>query len=299
MAYNLVLNTNNSITNNTYQYQFINGSLQILDEAEICISNLQIPYSWFNVTKAYNNQTFQIKFPTSSSSGQTYTITLNEGFFTVTDINAYIQQFCITNGLYLINSLGQYVYYLVLLYNVNTYGVQLITTLVPTSLPSGFSAPANWVGYNATSYCPQLIISSTNTFGKIIGYTAGTYPSVNTASASTLNSVIPLGSNVNSLIVRCSLVDNQVGVPTDILDTINIPTGATFGSNINYTPPALKWLKMTGGIQQFLRIVFVDQNFNALAAQDTNVCISLLINNKGKPVETKLIEKLEKLNIRI
>ena len=55
MAYNLVLNTNNSITPNTFQYQFINGSLQILDEAEICISNLQIPYSWFNVSKAYNN----------------------------------------------------------------------------------------------------------------------------------------------------------------------------------------------------------------------------------------------------
>jgi len=297
MAYNLVLNTNNSITNNTYQYQFINGSLQILDEAEICISNLQIPYSWFNVSKAYNNQTFQIKFPTSSSSGQTYTITLNEGFFTVTDINAYIQQFCITNGLYLINSLGQYVYYLVLLYNVNTYGVQLITTLVPRTLPSGYTTPSNWVGFNTTSYCPQLIIPSTSTFGKLIGYTAGTYPTTITASASTLNNTIPVGSNVNSLIVRCSLVDNQVGVPTDILDTINIPSGATFGSNINYTPPALKWLRMSGGSQQFLRIVFMDQNFNALAMQDTNVCISILINNKGKQVE--IIEKLEKLNIRI
>ena len=298
MAYNLVLNTNNSITPNTFQYQFINGSLQILDEAEICISNLQIPYSWFNVSKAYNNQTFQIKFPDSTSSGTTYTITLNEGFFTVTDINAYIQQFCITNGLYLINSYGQYVYYLVLLYNVNTYGVQLITTLVPTAPPTGYSAPSNWVGYNATSYCPQLIIPSTSNFGKLIGFTAGTYPTAITTNASTLNNTIPVGSNVNSLIVRCSLVDNQVGVPTDILDTINIPSGATFGSNINYTPPALKWLKMSGGSQQFLRIVFMDQNFIALAMQDTNVCISILINNKGKEVETKLIER-EKLNIRI
>jgi len=290
MAYNLILNSSNAITNNTYRYNFINGSMTILDEAEICISQIQIPYSWFNITTAYNNRTFQLLFPTPLGT-ITSNITLNEGFFSVTDINAYIQQFCITNGFYLINSSGQYVYYLTLLYNINTYGVQLITTLVPTSLPSGYTQPSNWIGYYSTSLCPQLLILNNN-FGKVIGFNQGTYPSVNTSNASTLNQIIPIGSNVNSLIIRCSLVDNPCGVPTDILDTL--PITSSFGTNINYQPTALKWIKMSPGIYQYLIIYFLDQNYNSLAMLDTNVTISLLIRNKGKEVPI-----FQKLNVRI
>jgi hypothetical protein len=288
MAYNLILNSNNVLTNHTYRYNFING-FTILDEAEICISQIQIPYSWYNITLAYNNQSFQIKFPTSVSNGATYSITLNEGFYTVTDINAYIQQFCITNGLYLINSLGEYVYYLVLLYNTTNYAIQLITSLVPTSLPTGYTQPLNWVGYNTISYCTQLVIINNN-FGKIIGYNLGTYPSINTSSASTLSQNIPIGTNVNSLVIRCSLVDNSIGVPTDLLDVM--PINTTFGSNINYQPTALKWIKLTSGVFQYLTIYFTDQDLNSIAIQDTNLTISILINNKGN-IPTKIIKPIE------
>jgi hypothetical protein len=287
MSYNLVLNSNNAIHNSTFQYQFINGSFAVHDEAELAISNIQIPYSWFNVTKAYNNNTVTLTFP--SLTPTILTITFPDGFYTTTDLNAYIQQICIQNGLYLINASGQYVYYLTLLYNTTYYGVQVVAQLVPTSLPSGYSQPANWVGYNTISRTPQLTISSNN-FGKIIGFLPGTYPSVNTANASILNTFTPIGSNVNSLIIRCSLVDNQVGIPTDVLDTM--PVTGSFGSNISYQPPSLKWIKITPGIYQYLTITFVDQNLNAISAQDPNVTISLLLKNKGKEIKEKVIPKL-------
>lgn len=296
MSYNLVLNSNNAINNSTFRYNFINGFM-INDEAELCVASIQIPYSWFNVTQAYNNNTFTILFP-NPTGDFIGTVILPDGFYTVTDINAYLQQFCITNGLYLINALGQYVYYLTLLYNTTYYGVQLVAQLVPTSLPGGWSQPANWVGYNADSYTPRLVISDNN-FGKIIGFEYGLYPVDNTADSSILNTFTPLGSNVNSIIVRCSLVDNQIGVPTDILDTF--PINATFGSNINYAPQAsFEWIKITPGIHQYLIISFVDQNLNALAAQDPNVTISLLLNNKGKsPTMSQKEKVIEKLNIKI
>lgn len=287
MAFNLVLNSNNAVagTNNTsFQFNFIKSNIEILDDSEICISSIQIPYSWFNITSAYQNQSFAILFPTSTSQNQLFSVTLSPGFYTVTDINAAIQQFCIANGLYLINSSGLYVYYLVLLYNTTTYGVQLITTLVPTSLPTGWTQPGNWIGYNSNSYCPQLVVQ--NNFGIVIGFSPGTYPANQLTNGSTLNSQTPLGSNVNSLIVRCSLVDNQVGVPTDILDSF--PITATFGSNINYQPPSLKWIRIVPGTFQSLLIKFVDQNLNSIVALDNNVCISLLIKNKGKR-ESKFI----------
>ena len=297
MAFNLVLNSNNVVTgtnNNTYKYNFIGNSLTLLDDAEICVSSIQIPYSWYNVSKAYGNTKIQLIFPNATTGITPYSITLAEGFYQVVDLNAAIQQFCINNGLYLINSLGQNVFYLTLLLNVSSYGVQLISYAIPITLPSGYSQPSNFAGFYSSSLSPQLIIPSTSTFGKLIGFATGTFPTTNTSSFySVLNTFVPLGSNINSLIIRCSLVDNQVGVPTDILDTM--PVTSTFGSNINYQPPIEKWIKLCGGVHQSLSITFVDQNLNAVIALDSNVCISLLINNKGKPVQPV---RIEKLNIR-
>lgn len=265
--------------NSQYSYTFLNNSLTILDEAEICISNFVIPYSWFNVTTAYNNRSFSFTFPTPSSSGVTFNFSLAEGFYLVNDITAALQQFCILNGLYLINPQGLYVYYLTLLYNPTTYGCQVICSLVPTSLPTGWTQPSNWVGYNATSYTPTLTIT-TNNFGKIIGFAASTYPlTPSTTAQSFLNTFTPLGSNINALVVRCSLVNNPCGMPSDILDTI--PITSTFGSNINFSPPALKWIRLQAGTYQKIVISLVDQNLNAVNILDPNVSISILIINKG------------------
>jgi hypothetical protein len=271
MAFNLVLNSNNSIDNTTYQFDF-KENFTIHEDAEICISNIQFPYSWFNITQKYNNNFFEYVW-----LGVGYPVAIPDGFYTVTDINAFLQQTMILNNHYLINSSGNYVYYLTLLYNQATYGVQIIASLIPTSLPTGYTAPPGFV-FPATTQCPQFIVENDNNFGIIIGFVFGFYPSVNTSNASILNTLTPLGTNVNSLIVRCSLVDNQVGVPTDILDTF--PITSTFGSNINYAPPFPKWVKLSAGSFQYIIIKFVDQNFNSIDSLDNNVCISLLINNK-------------------
>ena len=52
MSYNLVINSSNVVNslNNQYRYDFINGSFEIPENAEIMISSLQIPYSWYNIS---------------------------------------------------------------------------------------------------------------------------------------------------------------------------------------------------------------------------------------------------------
>jgi len=278
----LVLNSNNVVAgsnNTTYQYKFLKN-MMIKDEAEIAISSVTIPYSWYNVTARYRNNTVRFNFPTSGSGYIQQNITFDDGFYTVTDINSKIEQICINEGFYLINTLGQYVYYLTLLYNPTTYGVQLICQLVPTSLPTGWTEPAGWNGYPSTSVIPQLVINNAE-FGKLIGFTTGSYPSILgvTNDYNVLNTFTPIGSNINNLIIRSSLVDNEIGFPTDIVDSMAITS--TFGSNINYVPPVLKWVKMASGIYQYFNITFVDQNLNSIYALDNNVCITLMIWNKG------------------
>lgn len=283
MSYMLVLNSNNVVAgsnNTTYQYKF-SRNMMIKDEAEMAISSITIPYSWYNITARYaNNELGQIHFPEGSGFYLAQTIQFDDGFYTVTDINARIQQECINQGFYLINASGQYVYYLTFLYNPTTYGVQLICQPVPTSLPAGWTAPSNWNGFPPVAAVPVCIITNAQ-FGKLIGFSTGTYPPsfVSSVAYNVLNTFTPIGSNINNLIIRSSLVDNEVGFPTDIVDSMAITS--TFGSNINYVPPVLKWVKMSSGIYQYFNITFVDQNLNSIYALDSNVCITLMINNKG------------------
>jgi len=279
MSLSLVLNSNNVVNNglnSQYQYNFINGAFNVPPNSTMCISNVTIPYSWFNLNSSlYNNVSFQYTFP--NASGQpTYTVTIPNGYYDVNDINNYLQSVMIKNKQYLVNANGQYVYYLTMTYNVTYYAVQVVCYNVPTSLPSGWTNPSSMT-FPTTTLTPQLIVSNSNQFGSVIGFTAGTYPAVPaTVTESFLSNTIPDGSPVNSLIMRCNLVDNNVAMPSDIVDSIPI-SDATFGANITYQPNFPKWVKLKAGKYSYMNVQLVDQNNVAIVAKDNNVLITLLL----------------------
>ena len=234
MSYTLVLNSSNVSANakNTYVYNFIGGNFTVKEGSEICVSNITIPYSWYNISSTYNNKQFQFTWRVGTNT-TTYTITLPDGFYLISDINQYLETYCQLNGFYLINDVGNYVYYIQLLENTNYYKIQLLTYAVPTSLPPNWSQPANFAGYPSVATAPSFIVLNNN-FTNLIGFTAGTYGG-GSADSSVMSSNTPQGSVVNSVVVRCSLVSNNCGFPSDILDSISI--NAQIGSNMNYDPP--------------------------------------------------------------
>ena len=275
MSYNLVLNSSNVVGSsaNTYNYNFIGGNFQIDEGSEICVATATIPYSWYNITTV---QTVTVTWAT----GTTFTWTIPAGFYTVSDLNLLLQNFCITNKLYLINASGVYVYYLALYTNTTYYKVQLIAQVVPTSLPSGYSAPASFAGYPGVETTPSITLSSSSSiFNSILGFATGTFPSVTSANISVLSTLTPVGSSVNSLLMTCNLCNNPVTMPSDII--AGIPITSTFGSNINYTPTYPQWVKIRPGRYSSLTIRLLDQSLNPLSALDSNVCIVLNIK-KGQ-----------------
>jgi hypothetical protein len=278
MSLSIVLNSNNVVTNGSnsqYTYNFINGALNIPEDSLMCVSNVTIPYSWFNVnSNQYNNNSFQYTFPTSTGQ-QTFSVTLPNGYYSANDINNYLQTQMIAHGQYLVNSSGEYVYYMTLQYDVNYYSIQLICYPVPTSLPPNYTNPAAMT-FSVTTATPQMIVSAFNKFGDLIGFRAGTYPTTpQTTSQSFVSNAVPDGSPVNALIMRCNLIDNNVIMPSDIMDSI--PITAVFGSNITYQPPFPKWVKIKAGRYSSMTVQLVDQNLNAIVATDSNVLITLLL----------------------
>jgi hypothetical protein len=279
MSFCLILNSSDAISSggnyNLFQFNFINGGFNIEKDAEICLTQATIPYSWPNVSATtYNNASFQYTWKVGTTV-TSYTITLPTGYYQTSDILNYLESRMIANGHYLIDSTGNYVFYISLAVNQTYYTCQLLSYPVPTSLPSGYSAPASWPGYSTTSFTPQLVILSNN-FGTLIGFSPGSYPAtMQTTSYSTLGNILVNASPVNSVIVRCSLVFNNCTNPTDILDSF--PISASFGQNINYSPNFEKWVQIRRGKYSSIFISLYDQNLNPLPSIDPNVLITILI----------------------
>lgn len=292
MSFTLVINSSNvsnTNTNATYQYNFINGGFKIEQGLEAMISSAQIPYSIFNITSVYGNNKFLLGFPTGAGTNTytTFTITLPDGFYQMSDVNNYIQQFCITNGLYLINASGQNVYYVSFQVDTPYYSNQILLYTVPRSLPTGWTQPSNWIGYSTftSDRTPYVQFSVAQNFHDFIGFANGVYPSGALTTGRTTNysqlstQLPPIGSYVNSIIVHCSLVNNSVVSPSDILDAFQI-TNTTFGSNINYQPTVEKYVRLQAGTYNSMIIYLTDQNNNPITLIDPNILITILFKKK-------------------
>ena len=281
MSFNLILNNTNVIssTNTIFQYRFINGGFFIPEGSEICIGTLSIPYAFFNITTANNNNTFNI----ISWTGTVYNITLPNGFYTQTDLQQYLQTFFLNNALYLTNSQGDPVFFLYITVNQTYYANQLLVYNVPTAAefqPAvvgnayyGWSAPAGFVFASPTTKAPALQVLNNN-FQQYLGFNAGTYGGGAT-DQSFLSQFAPNTTSINSLIVTVNAVSNPVAIPTNTIDIV--PITSTFGSNIVYEPKFEKWVKMASGTYNNIIINILDQNFNPITSNDPNATISLLL----------------------
>jgi hypothetical protein len=289
--FNIIINNThvaNSL-NNMYQYNFKNGSFEVPENSEIMITSMQIPYSWYNITTRYNNNSFKIYWPTGTAGYTPYTVTIPDGFYSTPSINAYVQQFCLQNKLYIVDSTGNNVYYISLAYNITYYANQLITKVVPISLPAGHTTPSGFAGFPTVARTPYIEILANNGFGKILGFTAGNYGIDKTANYSTNSNIIPKGSIVNSLVVKCSLVNNGVSNQSDILDAFAI-SGGSFGENLNFNNSIEKWVSLNSGRYSNFTITILDENFNDINILDSNIIINFL-------ERVKKFKKLEKNKI--
>ena len=339
MAYAIALNSTNVIGsgNNTYKYNFVNG-FTVPEDSTISISQVTMPYSWFNITKALGNNTFQYIMPTSGGTTVTRTITLADGFYDITALNQALwadlksQNYYFYIPISTITPSTTSTTYPTIIYpisfstNYNGYNNAITFQFIPTSAPNVITQyGAGWLWalgtFPTNSTTPQIVItgspsSTTSLFGNIIGFQAQTTPvqSYSNLSPPTIANSAPyvvlgnsllasppfpaLATPVNTVTIRCSLVDNSIGMPSDIMDFF--PISSTFGSNIYYLPIADNAVKMRVGKHQSVTISFCDQNFNPIIALDPNVLISILINfpekkhipagwDRGKQIEKGLI----------
>ncbi len=277
----LILNSGNVLVgsnNSKFVYQFPGGGIEVKQGDTIGLQFIQIPYSWFNITARYLNNSFGYRL-----QGVTYNIPITDGFYTAEDLDNLLQGAMYNNGHYLLNSANNIVYYGEISTNTNLYGIQFNAYVINQTLPAGYTNPSG-VFYNTVTFtgntCLQLVVYN-NKFSDLIGYDAGNYPAAPQATVySAISNKTPNLTPVNSVVVRCSLCHNPYGNPQDLFYAF--APDVTFGSNINVTPNVIGWLDCKVGMFTTLEMTFVDQNFKAMYMNDPNTTIQLLLRDKDE-----------------
>jgi hypothetical protein len=265
--YPIIINDKCHVGSNKYRYEFPRGSVSFKNSS-IALNSIDIFYSWYNITTAFNNQIFTLGFPTALGTVW-YQVVIPEGFYSVATLNAWFQNWMVLNDLYLINGSGNYVYYAEFVTNPSYYAIQLNLYEVPTALPVGWSKPVAFT-FPAVATRPDIVVGS-NGFGTLIGFSAGVY-----SSASQISDLTPQMAPVQSVILQCSALDNKYALPSTNLYSFSAGTSA-FGAMITSSATELVYVDLMDASVSYLEISLVDQNFNPLAFRDPNMVIQLII----------------------
>lgn len=311
----IILTTNNVVpnTNNSqFLYKFPGGNVSFTKGNKIALASFTMFYSTFNITATYGNNIIYYVW----INGIEYEVLIPDGFYTIANLNSYLQQVMIGNGHYLIsNANGQYYYFLTFGTNSTAYAFQLncynmnstdypITTgttgyKYPLSIPSG---AASWV-VPTTNITPMFHITLpgvSNALGFSLGYyplggptflkdaitnVGGVYTQATayTSIQSYLSNLVPQITPLSSFVLTCSLLQNNYAVPNSLLYCF-APQG-TFGSQFTIQPSGqLSFIDIQPGQYGFFNISILDQNLFPVAIQDPNMVILLIISDTDDKV---------------
>jgi hypothetical protein len=294
----IVLNNNNVVQNgqnNTLVYNFPGAGIKI-ENCYVAVASVSMYYSWFNISSALGNNILQYTWTVGAVS-TTYNVgtsgVIPDGLYEVSTLNQLLQYTMIANGHYLVNSsTGQNVYFAELLINDARYRVQVNTFAVPTSLPSGYTAPSGFAGYPTVTTSPAVFIPSG--MGTILGFSGGSNIPSNTGGTnfqaySTFSTGTPNIQPNSSVLVSVSNVDNPYSSPTSVI--YSITPSVAVGTIIADKPPQLLWNKLINGQLPQLRITLLGTDLRPLPIQDGAMTIILAIAEEVEALGVMLDRK--------
>jgi hypothetical protein len=288
MSSNIIVNKSNIVNdgNNSLRYTFP-STVKFEEGDTLAISHLSIYYSWYNVSKKYNNTSFKYKWWDSDGNlTDIRTVDIPDGFYSISSLFEYFQKAMVLNNHYLLTdpSIGsdgsQFVYFMELLQNISYYSIEIrLSSLNADYITANnlqYPANAGWIAPQ-TYETPQLIIPSNNRFGELIGFKAQTiFKDMNEfGQYSFLSDFSPNMNPSSSFIITCSLIDNDMGNPNDILYSFTL-NSADFGDMISSNTDVL-YNKIKPGTYTDLKLNILDQDYIPLHILDPNILIVLSI----------------------
>lgn len=272
----ILLNSTHYVNNSdsTYRYKFPSGGVSFDHGDTVSLVQVSMYYSIFNITAANKNNTIDLIF-----GGTTYSLTIEDGSYSIAAIQNRIEAFCRLNGLYLEDDRGNPVYYVVFTVNPNRYRVQLDCLKIPVDpLPDNRKHPNGFPTIPGAGFCPQVLINSEG-FGNLIGFDVGTYPVVAVANNSPfIGQKVPQIHLVQSMIIKSNIISNgKYSIPTDMMANFPLNNSIKPGEILQYIPNDYSYVSIRAGKYEHLEISFIDQIFRPIKIQDTDLTVMLLL----------------------
>ena len=288
MSSTIILNsTNRDLTSdNRFIYTFP-SNVKFNPGDTIGVESISMYNSIFNTESVRGNNTFSIIW--NADSAVTYNFTIPDGFYSISDLNYYIQYECVQNDLYCINGSGNYVYFVELVINSTVYGSELRTFILPDVTEAGvlgYTKPvgASWSFHASADATPQVIIPS-DAFGELFGFTAGTYPATPQTTSQYIGSTItPQISPVNSLILTCNLINDELSNPVNVF--YSMPLNSAFGTLMTSSNAQRSDSMIYEGTYKNIVIEVLDQQYNRVKMNDMEILFKFVIKRyKNKKSE--------------
>lgn len=246
-------------------------NMNLTDKKKIGLKKLTIAYSWPNITNATS---ITIAWRIGGSyTNYTWTLPALTNYKSIDVLNQALQSFCIATGLYLVNSLGDNVYYLQLQANEVTYKVDLTLFKVPTSLPASWTQPANFVGYPSVSVTPRFTIPTDSEMISLIGFPANTYDG-NTTDTVFSSQYVPIISPVSAVFVLCNIAKNDTPLNGSTVISVFTTSNTEYGATIVVEPNEISYYDIDSNSTN-LEIQFLDQKYRPLYVKEPAVVVHL------------------------
>jgi len=242
---------------------------------KLALASLTMPYSIPNVSVTLRNTGgFQYRWV----DGVVYDVVYPGGSYSVSDLQFFAENVMANNGHYLLKDGSVKQFFLEFRTNQIYYSVTLTVSAVPTVLAANQTNP-NSIPLNGK--VPQVIIApEPNTWGRLLGYEAGSYPpTLSTLPQQYNGTLAPVISPIVAINVLCNWIfDDRFSDRPSVLASF-VPTGQ-FGETIQYQPQNLVFLNIVSKQYYEIEVTFVDQDFQPIEFYDRNqIQISLLLQS--------------------
>ena len=273
----IVINSSNYVagSNNKFVYT-LPSSTKLTTKSKVGVAAISVYNSTFNVSAARGNNIITFTFPS-----KTYTIP--DGYYSVADLNYFLQSKMYGDSFYVLTNNGSNViYFFEMLLNSVQYSTQLNSFYLPTSAEAttlGYTKPtsATW-SFPLINQTPQLTFGTL--FGNLIGFNAQTYPTTpQSTNQSKISEKSPNISPIDSYNLTCNLINSKYSIPSNVF--FSLPLTGSLGSLITFNSSNLVMNDIAPNIYSNIVIQFYDQLFNPLIMKDVEIVLSIVIDDSG------------------
>jgi len=298
---NIVFNKKNIVNtkNNSELIYKLPNTVTFSEDDEIGLSQLNIYYSWFNISVANQNNFYQyLWFDMAGNLTQLHDILMPDGLYSIQDINEFLISRLVSNGHYLAlkSDPSSYVHFIEFLTNPTYYAIEIrlssmsngmmtIGNMIPTLAADLFIDPIGWI-LPTTYQTPQLLIPANNKFGELIGFNSGYIVPSNVSNVVNrqyllLNDFTANMQPQNSFIITCNLVKNKLATPNNVLSSFS-GGDVDFGELITHSSDGNMMSSISPGSYTEITLNILDQDYKPLNILDGNMLIVLSIKNNKK-----------------